>query len=358
MPATARALRPLAAALALTAAGAATAWTPSMANDGPSTTARADGPARSATGRHGPRPAGSGALAVRLDAAAHGTSGRLQVRIVEAGSLVALPLDWDGPRPVGVRYQWRPAFDTDGSGTGGALDGEDRAVVPSEPGVYELELTDGAARRAFSGEFRLLVRVPFGEKHGGYVGRYFMGVWPTEGKGRTDRYAPPSGFIRVTPGNEGLRLSDHFTLGEFLTHDQGGEWPKYVALEERLLEKLELVLERLDESGVPASHMVVMSGFRTPQYNRKGLSNGRAVLSRHQYGDAADVWVDNDGDWYMDDLNGDGRRDIADARVILRAVERVEARHPELVGGAGVYHDNGAHGPFIHIDVRGRRARW
>jgi hypothetical protein len=70
------------------------------------------------------------------------------------------------------------------------------------------------------------------------------------------------------------------------------------------------------------------------------------------------VWVDNNDDGYMDDLNGDGRRDIADVRLMLRAVERVEARYPELVGGAGLYRANNVRGPFIHIDVRGRAARW
>ena len=40
------------------------------------------------------------------------------------------------------------------------------------------------------------------------------------------------------------------------------------------------------------------------------------------------------------------------------AVERVERRYPDLIGGAGVYPDNGAHGPFIHIDARGYRSRW
>ena len=88
------------------------------------------------------------------------------------------------------------------------------------------------------------------------------------------------------------------------------------------------------------------------------MSNGRAKLSRHQYGDAADVWVDNDGDWYMDDLNRDGRSDTGDVRVMLRAVEAVERKYPELLGGAGIYRDNGAHGPFIHIDTRGSKARW
>src|SRR3712207_8624592 len=33
-------------------------------------------------------------------------------------------------------------------------------------------------------------------------------------------------------------------------------------------------------------------------------------------------------------------------------------RHPELAGGVGVYRATRAHGPFAHVDVRGRRARW
>jgi hypothetical protein len=60
----------------------------------------------------------------------------------------------------------------------------------------------------------------------------------------------------------------------------------------------------------------------------------------------------------MDDLNRDGKISIDDSRVISAAVDRVEAAHPELVGGAGVYTAAAGHGPFIHIDTRGYRARW
>ncbi len=349
MLANARPIRRTLATIALLSGGAALAWAPAPA-------LRGVRPATPVAGDSGD--AGLAGLPVRLDAAARGTSGSLHARIVDAGALVSLPLAWDASRPDGVHYRWRPVLGTEASGNEGALGPADAAVAPSQPGVYELELGDGEARRAFASDFRLIVRIPFREKRRGYLGSYFMGTWPTEGERRSDRYAPPAGFIRVTPENEGLRLSEHFTLANFLTHDQGATWPKYVVLDERLLDKLELVMQQLDRDGAPARHMVVMSGFRTPQYNRKGLSSGRAVLSRHQYGDAADVWVDNDSDWYMDDLNGDGRRDTGDARVVLRAVERVEARHPDLVGGAGIYHDNGVHGPFIHIDVRGKRARW
>ena len=67
---------------------------------------------------------------------------------------------------------------------------------------------------------------------------------------------------------------------------------------------------------------------------------------------------DSDGNGVMDDLDHDGRITIADSRVVQQAVDRVEQAHPELVGGAGVYPAAAGHGPFIHIDTRGYRARW
>jgi hypothetical protein len=77
------------------------------------------------------------------------------------------------------------------------------------------------------------------------------------------------------------------------------------------------------------------------------------------YGDAIDFYIDNDRDGRMDDLNGDGRVDLADLRIVVQAAERVERRFPELVGGIGVYPPRrGAHSGFIHIDARGTRARW
>ena len=85
---------------------------------------------------------------------------------------------------------------------------------------------------------------------------------------------------------------------------------------------------------------------------------GRAKLSRHMYGDAADIFIDNDGNGNMDDLNGDGKVNIGDSRMICEAVEAVERNHPELIGGCGVYPGTSSHGPFAHIDTRGYRARW
>jgi uncharacterized protein YcbK (DUF882 family) len=40
------------------------------------------------------------------------------------------------------------------------------------------------------------------------------------------------------------------------------------------------------------------------------------------------------------------------------AVEIVELKHPDLVGGLGIYTSGHSSTNYVHIDVRGRRARW
>jgi Peptidase M15 len=206
----------------------------------------------------------------------------------------------------------------------------------------------------------LITMLPFSAKHAGRIGSYRIGNWPHEKHASSAiEYANPNGFIEVTAENETTFVSEHFRLSDFLTHDQQDTWPKYLVLNERLIDKLELVIDDLNAHGVHVEHLSVMSGFRTPEYNRQGVGEGgRARDSRHQYGDAADVFVDNQGRGRMDDLNHDGRVDSRDAKVIRDAVDRVEAAHPELVGGVGVYRGNSLHGPFAHVDARGVRARW
>ncbi len=210
------------------------------------------------------------------------------------------------------------------------------------------------------GRFSMITMKSFREKVAGSVGGYRVGFWPEEnGRLRSEAYENPEGFIEVTPQNQDIRVSEHFQLSDFLTHDQKDVWPKYLVLREPLLDKLELVIEDLVRHGVRAERMRVLSGFRTPQYNLAlGDESGRARDSRHQFGDAADVIIDNDDNGRMDDLNHDGRVNFSDARVILAAVERVEREYPDLVGGVGLYHSGGPRGPFAHIDVRGIRARW
>jgi uncharacterized protein YcbK (DUF882 family) len=207
---------------------------------------------------------------------------------------------------------------------------------------------------------RRIKLVPFSAKIHGWIGSYHLGNWPSEKRDVANpAYSNPKGFVEVTPENLGTRVSEHFTLGQFLTKDQPSVWPKYVVLQPRLLDKLELTIQELHREGHNVSGLFVMSGFRAPQYNERGVgAGGRSEVSRHQYGDAADVYPDTRGRGRMDDLNRDGRVDLKDARVLADAAETVERRHPELVGGIGIYPATSAHGPFVHIDARGKRARW
>jgi uncharacterized protein YcbK (DUF882 family) len=199
----------------------------------------------------------------------------------------------------------------------------------------------------------------FGQKVRAWLNGYRLGYWPAEkGRLRSEAYRNPDGFIEVTPENEDTRVSEHFRLRDFVSHDQKEVWPKYVVLREPLLDKLELVIEDLNDHGVNAEGMRIRSGFRTPAHNFAVRGEGSARDSRHQFGDAADVFIDQEGNGKMSDLNGDGKVNFADVKTILDAVERVEARYPELVGGTGLYAYSGRSGPFAHIDVRGTRARW
>jgi hypothetical protein len=222
------------------------------------------------------------------------------------------------------------------------------------PGVHAV--TDSTR----GGPFSLITLFPFTAKTGASLGSYRVGFWPSEKRApRSPAYQNPAGFIQVTRENQDTYISEHFRLRDFLTKDQQNVWPKYLVLREPLLDKLELIINDLTARGIRVTRMTVMSGFRTPQYNEKGVATGgRAADSRHQYGDAADVFVDNDGNGRMDDLNGDRRVDHRDAQVILDAAERIERAYPSLVGGGGLYRATAAHGPFAHIDVRGSRARW
>ena len=212
--------------------------------------------------------------------------------------------------------------------------------------------------RSSTGDFTLFVLVPFAAKHGEYLNGYRLGQWPAEKWIMARNYFNPDGFVEVTPRNEGLPLSAHFTLGDFVMHDQSAVWPKYVVLEEKLIDKLELILQDLSAHGHPADHVVVLSGFRAPYYNELGESEGMARASRHQFGDAADIIVDDNQDGRMDDLNGDGRLDLRDMRPLTDAIARVERAYSELVGGLGTYAAIGPRGPFAHVDVRGTSARW
>ena len=101
-----------------------------------------------------------------------------------------------------------------------------------------------------------------------------------------------------------------------------------------------------------------MSGYRTPFYNR---AIGNVKYSRHLWGGAADIFIDEDPkDGTMDDLNRDGIINYKDAAVLYDIVDDLYGKpfYRIFMGGLGRYKKTANHGPFVHVDVRGFRARW
>jgi Uncharacterized protein conserved in bacteria len=201
----------------------------------------------------------------------------------------------------------------------------------------------------------LLVMVPAKLISNSYLNGYRIGQYPRPHKNLSS-YNAPQGFIEVTAKNQDLRITPNFTLGQFLCK-QAGKFPKYVVLQPALLNKLEEFLLEVNQRGIITPSFVVMSGYRTPYYNHaiKNVPN-----SYHVYGGAADIYIDVDGDGVMDDINGDGKSDRADAALLYEWADTFATRHnrPDLTGGVGEYASTPAHGPFIHVDVRGTPARW
>lgn len=147
-----------------------------------------------------------------------------------------------------------------------------------------------------------------------------------------------------------MSIRKGFSIGEFLCREPK-TFPRLFFVHSRLLRKLELFLL---ESGI--EDLTIMSGYRTPLYNAS-LGNGK--FSMHVYGRAADVYVDRNGDGVMDDLNDDDKIGLADAQLLAELFKKIE-RFKSMVGGIGVYDWNTdtSRTPFVHVDVRGFKARW
>jgi hypothetical protein len=231
-----------------------------------------------------------------------------------------------------------------------------RWKAPSEPGVYDLRIEGSKADDAI--DLHVFVMVPASAVRNGMLNGYRIGEYPAKPLKGQAIYQRPAGFIEVTKKNEDTRLSPHFRLKQFVCKQTpASHFPKYVVLHERLPLKLEAVLQLVNSLGFDADTLNVMSGYRTPFYNR---AIGDVLYSMHQWGSAADVFVDEHKKGVMDDLNKDRRVDIQDAKFLYDAVERMLVRpgFARLEGGMGYYPATSAHPPFVHVDVRGTKARW
>jgi hypothetical protein len=230
-------------------------------------------------------------------------------------------------------------------------------VAPSTPGVDRVRAHTVDGR--LLAEFLVFVLVPPAEVRGGFLRGYRIGAYPPAPPADSPRAVAfrtaISGFVEVSAVSRDLPVSAHVRLGELACKQQPGHEPAYLALDVRILDKLEHLIDRLAAHGIPPGALTVMSGYRTPYYNAT-IGNDTA-WSRHTIGDSVDVFVDADGDGIMDDIDGDGRTSLDDARALLAVVEALDAGGA-IPGGAAAYPATPWHGPFVHLDVRGYRARW
>lgn len=227
--------------------------------------------------------------------------------------------------------------------------------TPREKGLYTIKIFHEQSMDPMT--LNIFVMVPFDQLKGEYLNGYRIGSYPNIPWKKLPIYRSPRGFIEVTKENEETFISPHFKLKQFLCK-QKSDYPKYIVLREELLLKLELILEKVNEKGFQANTFNILSGYRTPYYNR---AIGDVKYSRHVFGCAADIFIDeNPKDDLMDDLNKDGRIDYRDAAVLYKIIDEMygEFWYRPFVGGLGKYKKTASHGPFVHIDVRGFHARW
>ena len=302
-------------------------------------------------GAFGAQPLHSDAHAVQFPKAepsrnAFGKSGEVKVRISLPGEPVEYPLAVQGD-PMTLSYQWVRLHDEAGVGSPLSMADAD-LIAPPDAGFYKLALIRGTERQVLD-ELTIAVLVPFAQKRGQFLNGYPIGTYLAERIGAR-KNEHPEGFVEVEAADIDLPITKHLRMGDFISRDGGNAWPRYVALSPKLLDKLELVVAEIADlrGGQQVKIAVdVHSGFRAPAYNRR--VRRAASDSRHQYGDAADIAID---------ANGDGRFTASDLQLVAWAVETVEREHPELAGGLGLYASRRYNQPYAHIDARGRRARW
>ncbi len=138
----------------------------------------------------------------------------------------------------------------------------------------------------------------------------------------------------VVRGNENVQISEHFKVGEFQCNDGS----PMMRLSPGLIDVLEILMRVLKDEG--AETMYITSGYRTWPHNAK--QSGAADHSYHMDGIAADVQVKNNEGEYVD----------------IGTVYDIACKLIKNNGGVGKYYTLPREKRFVHIDIRGYKARW
>ncbi len=227
-------------------------------------------------------------------------------------------------------------------------------TAPDKPGLTSIVISRKADGETI--KLNTFVMVPSSKLNNRRLNGVLIGQYPPP-IGDDPLYARPDGFIEVTEENLSTPVSPHFVLGQFVSQTNK-RFPKYIVLRERLILKLEAMLERFNERGIETESLAIVAGYLSPAYN---AATGRDRYSRHIYGGAALFIVDRQpADGIMDDLNGNGVIDDADAQVLYKITDELftEEGKSYLRGGLFVYSTQYKGGPYLMVDARGYRKRW
>ncbi len=230
---------------------------------------------------------------------------------------------------------------------------------PRKPGRYPVEVIAYHNDKKYEATIQVFVLEPFESMENYRLNGFYIGPYPDPAAmNNSPHYQYPEGFMKVTRKDKNVHITENYRLGDFLPHGYSG-WPKYTIVNEKLALKLEIVTRELKARGLMKTRLKFLSAFRPPARN---TGAGQAEFSRHQYGCALDMYVDDTGspNW-MDDLDGDGKEELRDALLLYKLIDHMKNSglfDDGLQGGLGAYPQNSVHGPFIHMDVRGSPARW
>ncbi|MBZ0257822.1 hypothetical protein K8I31_17290 [bacterium] len=184
-------------------------------------------------------------------------------------------------------------------------------------------------------------------------------------------YSQPKLFYEVDHETYFIKVFKNYTLGDFDLDPRflSMKYPRYITIHPYILRKIDLFEQQLAADGHPVTKLKIFYGYRSPDYNlgrrnRDGELTLKSPFSMHMYGLAIDFIIDEDNDLVLDDLNGDGRITMDDAREMMKSVDALDKalreQGSELVGGAGPYphHDYYERGeivqtPYVHMDARG-----
>ena len=226
-------------------------------------------------------------------------------------------------------------------------------TAPAKSDLYPISLSTTKGSRM---TLNVFVLRPASEIKKGKLDGYRIGAYPDKPFKGLSTYREPKGYIAVNATNKTTLVSPHFTLEQFLCKLPAVNGKKFIVLQTPLLLKLEKILSTVNVKGFRTDSFFVMSGYRTPFYNRSIRSSRN---SRHIYGGAADIYIDvAPQDGMMDDLNNDKQINRKDAAVLYDLIDQLSRQQGWIVGGLGEYQANHAHGPFVHVDSRGYLARW